>query len=127
MAATTPFRTNPSLGPNLYQVVKDDLAWYEGAGRGANGTGQVMSPQTGDLSRGDDGRDYMWVQASGTITVAASPGTQVSVTDNGVGTDPRFTVATGAGGFYAPHTGFYTGTLVAGDRFWVAKGTTALS
>lgn len=119
----SPFRTNPSLGPNLNTVVKDDKAWYDGAGRLVSGTGQVMSPQTGDISVGDDGRQYMWVEASATIVVAASPGTQVAVTDNGVGTYPRFTVATGAGGWYAPHTGFYTGTLVSGDRFWVAKGT----
>lgn len=120
---TSPFRTNPSLGPNLHQVVKADQVWYEGAGRGASGAGQIGSPQTGDLSDGDDGREYMWVEASGTITVAAAPGTQVALTVNAAGTDPRVTAAAGAGGWYAPHTGFYTGTLVAGDRFWVAKGT----
>lgn len=120
---TSPFRTNPSLGPDLFQVVKSDLAWYEGAGRGAAGAGQAMSPQTGDTAFGDDGREYMWVEASGTITVAASPGTQVALTVNAAGTDPRVTAAAGSGGWYAPHTGYYTGTLVAGDRFWVAKGT----
>lgn len=120
---TSPFRTNPTLGPNLWQVVKDDQAWYEGAGRGAAGAGQVMSPQTGDTAMGDDGRQYMWVQASGSITVAASPGTQVSLTVNAAGSDPRVTAAAGAGGWYAPHTGYYTGTIAAGDRFWVAKGT----
>lgn len=121
---TTPFRTNPNLGPNLSQVVKKDAVWYAGAGRSANGTGQISSPQTGDVSWGDDGREYMWVEASGAITVAASPGTQLTLTDNGVGTSPRFTVAAGAGGWYAPHTGFYSGTLASGDRFWAAKGTT---
>ncbi len=120
---TSPFRTNPSLGPNLSQVVKKDQVWYAGAGRSANGAGQVASPQTGDISFGDDGREYMWVEASAGVTVAASPGTQVTVTDNGSGTNPRFTVAAGAGGWYAPHTGFYSGTIASGDRFWVAKGT----
>ncbi len=120
---TSPFRITPNLGPDLFQVVKSDLAWYEGAGRGASGTGQAMSPQTGVTAFADNGREYMWVEASGTITVAASPGTQVTLTDNGASADPRFTVAAGAGGWYAPHTGFYSGTLVAGDRFWVAKGT----
>lgn len=120
---TSPFRMNPSLGPNLHQVVKSDQAWYEGAGRGAAGAGQAMSPQTGDTAFGDDGREYMWVEASGSITVAASPGTQVALTVNAAGSDPRVTAAAGAGGWYAPHTGYYTGTLVAGDRFWVAKGT----
>lgn len=120
---TSPFRMSPSLGPDLHQVVKSDQAWYEGAGRGAAGAGQVMSPQTGDTCFGDTGREYMWVEASGTIAVAAAPGTQVSITVNAEGTDPRVTAATGAGGWYAPHTGFYSGTLVAGDRFWAAKGT----
>jgi hypothetical protein len=120
---TSPFRMTTGLGPNLHQVVKDDQAWYDSAGKLAGGTGQIMSPQTGDTAFGDDGREYMWVQASATIVVAASPGTQVTLTVNAAGTDPRMTVATGAGGWYAPHTGFYTGTLVSGDRFWVAKGT----
>lgn len=121
---TSPFRTNPSLGPNLFQVVKNDGAWYEGAGRGAAGTGQAMSPQTGDTSLGDDGRLYMWVEASATIVVAASPGTQVALTVNAAGADPRVTAATGgSGGWYAPHTGYYTGTILIGDRFWAAKGT----
>lgn len=120
---TVPFRTNPSLGPNLHQVVKSDEAWYDGAGRAASGAGQAMSPQTGDTAFGENGRLYMWVEASGSITVAASPGTQVALTDNGATAEPRFTAAAGAGGWYAPHTGYYTGTLVAGDRFWVAKGT----
>lgn len=118
---TTPYRTNPSLGPNLWQVVKKDQAYYEGAGRGAAGAGQAMSPQTGDTSMGDDGRQYMWVQASGTITVAASPGTQVALTVNT--SNPRVTAAAGSGGWYAPNTDYYSGTLVAGDRFWVVKGT----
>lgn len=124
MAATSPFRTNPSLGPNLSQVVKNDQVWYEGAGRGAAGAGQVGSPQLGDRSVGDDGRDYIWVEASGTITVAASPGTQVTLT---VTAPDNITAAAGSGGFYAPHTGFYAGTIVAGDRFWAAKGTTPVS
>jgi hypothetical protein len=114
---------SPSLGPDLHQVVKSDQAWYEGAGRGAAGAGQPMSPQTGDTCFGDDGREYMWVEASGSITVAASPGTQVSLTVNAAGNDPRVTAASGSGGWYAPHTGWYSGTLAAGDRFWVAKGT----
>ena len=120
---TVPFRTNPSLGPNLHQVVKSDQAWYDGAGRAASGAGQAMSPQTGDTAFGENGRLYMWVEASGSITVASSPGTQVALTDNGATADPRFTAAAGSGGWYAPHTGYYTGTLVAGDRFWAAKGT----
>lgn len=120
---TSPFRTNPSLGPDLHTVVKSDKAWYDGAGKGAAGAGQAMSPQAGDTAMGDDGRQYMWVEASATITVAASPGTQVALTVNAATADPRVTAAAGSGGWYAPHTGYYSGTIVAGDRFWAAKGT----
>jgi hypothetical protein len=120
VSTTTPFRMNPSLGPDLNQIVKKDQVWYAGAGRGAAGAGQIASPQLGDIAFGDNGREYMWVQASATITVAADPGTQVAVT---VTAPDNITVATGSGGWYAPHTGFYSGTLVSGDRFWVAKGT----
>ena len=120
MANTTPFRMNPSLGPNLYQVVKKDQVWYEGPGRSAAGAGQIGSPQAGDVAFGDNGREYIWVEASATIVVAASPGTQIALTVNG---QDDVTAATGSGGFYAPHTGFYSGTIVAGDRFWAAKGT----
>lgn len=117
---TSPFRMNPSLGPNLNQVVKKDQVWYEGAGRGAAGAGQIGSPQVGDTAFGDNGREYIFVEASASITVASSPGTQVALTVNG---PDDITAAAGSGGFYAPHTGFYSGTIVAGDRFWAAKGT----
>lgn len=120
---TSPFRMGVALGPNLSQVVKNDQVWYEGPGRLAAGAGQAGSPQTGDTTVGDDGRSYMWVEAASTIVVAAYPGTQVALTVNAAGTDPRVTAASGSGGWYAPHTGYYTGTLVVGDRFWAAKGT----
>src|SRR5688572_6821233 len=120
---TSPFRMTPSLGPDLHQVVTADDAWYEGAGRGAAGAGQAMSPQTGDTCFGDSGCEYIWVEASGTIADASGNGTQVALTDNGIGTDPRFTAATGAGGFYAPNTATYGTDLLVGDRFWARKGT----
>jgi len=120
---TSPFRTNPSLGPNLHQVVPSDRAWYDGPGRAAAGAGQAMSPQTGDTAFGDDGREYMWVEASGTIADAAAPGTQVALTVNAAGSDPRVTAATGSGGWYAPATTIYGTDILAGDRFWAAKGT----
>jgi hypothetical protein len=109
------FRTNPSLGPNLAQVVRDGASYYD----------HHASPQTGDTSQGDDGRLYMWVEASGAITVGASgSGTQVALTVNGPGTDPRVTAATGSGGWYGPtNASGVTGNLAAGDRFWAVKGT----
>jgi len=123
MPTTSPFRTNPSLGPDLFQVVKDGGAWYEGPGRLGNGLGQAKSPQTGDTAFGDDGRVYMWVEASAAIPVIAAPGTAVTITTAAPGVTPRVTVAAGAGGWYAPSTAFYTGTIAIGDHFWVSKGT----
>lgn len=112
---TSPFRTNPSLGPNLFQVVTAGDSWYD------NGEG---SPQLGDTAVGDDGREYIWVQASGTIADAAAPGTQVALT---VTAPDNITAATGAGGFYAPSTANYGTDILVGDRFWAAKGTTPLA
>lgn len=118
---TSPYRMNPSLGPNLWQVVRANQVWYEGAGRGAAGAGQIGSPQPGETAFGDDGFEYMWVQATGAIAAAAAPGTQVSLTLNS--TDPRATAATGAGGWYAPTNAVMSTALAAGDRFWARKGT----
>lgn len=107
---TSPFRTNPSLGPNLHQVVRANQVWYDGAK-------QIASPQLGDASMGDDGHLYVWVSASGAIAAAAAPGTQVTITE------PAMTAAAGAGGFYAPNNTVMTVALAAGDRFWARKGT----
>ena len=109
MATTTPFRTTPQLGPDLHQVVKADNVWYEGAE-------QIGTSQLGVVEFGDDGRRYMWVEADAAVTVAASPGTQLAI-------DADFTAAAGTEGWYAPHTGFYDGTIASGDRFWAAEGT----
>lgn len=117
---TYPFRTTPQLGPNLTQVVTADDVWYEGAGRGAAGAGQVGSPQLGTVEFGDNGREYMWVEASGTIADAAAPGTQIAIT---VTAQDNVTAATGAGGWYAPPTTVYGTDILVGDRFWAAKGT----
>lgn len=118
---TSPFRMNPSLGPNLWQVVRANQVWYDGAGRGASGAGQIASPQAGDTAFGDDGFEYMWVQATGAIAAAAAPGTQVSLTLNA--SAPRATAAAGAGGWYAPTNAVMTTALAAGDYFWARKGT----
>lgn len=120
MANTSPFRMNPSLGPDLFQVVLANKVWYDAAGRGAGGTGQIASPQLGDTAYGNDGVKYIWVQASGTIAAAASPGTQVTLTVTG---PDNVTAATGSGGFYAPNSTNYASSILVGDRFWAAKGT----
>lgn len=107
---TSPFRTNPNLGPNLWQVVRSGQVYYDGAK-------QIASPNLGDTSMGDDGHLYVWVQASGAIAAAAAPGTQVTITE------PAMTAAAGAGGFYAPNNTVMTTALASGDRFWARKGT----
>lgn len=110
MPTTSPFRMNPSLGPDLFQVVRAGQSWYDKLG----------SPQPGDTAFGDDGHEYVWAQATGAIAAAASPGTQVTLTENT--TDPRITAASGAGGWYAPNNTVMTVALAAGDRFWARKG-----
>lgn len=107
---TSPFRTNPSLGPNLWQVVRSGAVWYDGAK-------QIASPQLGDTSKGDDGHDYVFVRATGAIAAAAAPGTQVTITE------PAMTAAAGAGGFYAPNSTVMTTALASGDCFWARRGT----
>ena len=88
---TSPFRTTAQLGPNLFQVVRANQVYYDGAK-------QIASPQLGVVEFGDDGFEYIWVQASGAIAAAAAPGTQVSLTI------PAYTAASGAGGWYAPNS-----------------------
>lgn len=98
----SPFRTNPSLGPNLSQTVANGAVWYDPK--------NIVSPKVGDTSVGDDGHQYVFVQASATITAAAAPGTAVTITE------PAMTAAAGAGGFNAP-----TGGVANGAFFWARK------
>tara|TARA_R100001132_G_C3271997_1_gene94092 strand:+ start:1243 stop:1575 length:333 start_codon:yes stop_codon:yes gene_type:complete len=105
MAVAQPFRTTAALGPDLTQVVKAG-SWYD------NG---IQSPQLGVTELSSDGRMAVWVEASATVTVAAAPGTQLAV-------DADFTAAAGSEGYYAPNSGDYDGTIVAGDRFWAMVG-----
>lgn len=100
----SPFRTNPSLGPNLHQVVSPTGVWYD--------TGDRVSPKVGDWSVGDDGHSYVWVRASAAVAALAAPGTQVTITE------PAMTAAAGAGGFYAPVAG-----VASGSYFWARKST----
>jgi len=111
MPTTSPFRMNPSLGPDLFQVVRSGQSWYD----------KLASPQPGDTAFGDDGFEYIWAQATGAIAAAAAPGTQVSLTL--ATTEPRVTAAAGAGGWYAPTNAVMTVALAAGDRAWFRKGT----
>lgn len=104
---TSPFRTNPSLGPNLFQKVNASTVWYD------NGK---VSPKIGDTSMGDDGHLYVFVQASAAIAAAVAPGTQVTITE------PAMTAAAGAGGFYAPNSTTLPAGVASGEYFWARKG-----
>ena len=105
------FRTTPSLGPDIEQVVTTaSESFYDDVG----------SPQLGVTCMGTDGRLRMWVKAASTIADAAAPGTQIAITVTGY---DNVTAATGSGGWYAPPTSVYGTDLLAGDRFWATKGT----
>lgn len=84
-----PFRITPSLGPQIDDVYTG-LPFYDAP--------NVTEPsyQLGSVVRGDDGGEYVWVQASADIASTANTGTQVSLTQ------ATNTVATGSGGFYTP-------------------------
>lgn len=98
------FRTTPQLGPSLNE---------RGTGFQWDGPG-VTEPsyRLGNKEVGNDGHDYVWVKASATIAAAAAPGTQITITE------PAFTAAAGAGGFYAPVAG-----VASGDYFHARKST----
>jgi hypothetical protein len=98
----SPFRTTPQLGPNLYQTVGGTSVWYDPK--------NIVSPKVGTRETGDDGHDYVFVQASAAVAAAAAPGTAVTITE------PAFTAATGAGGFTAPVAG-----VASGGYFWARK------
>ena len=98
---TSPFRTNPSLGPNLHQTVTEGTVWYDNP--------DLVSPVVGDVSVGDDGHKYVWVKSSAVIAAAAAPGTEVTITE------PAMTAATGSGGYFAPVAG------VADDTYFWAR------
>lgn len=98
------FRTTPQLGPSLNE---------RGTGFQWDGPGATEpSYRLGNKEVGNDGHDYVWVKASATIAAAASPGTQITITE------PAFTAAAGAGGFYAPVAG-----VASGDYFHARKST----
>lgn len=98
----SPFRTTPQLGPNFLQVLPNGNVWYDPK--------NLPSPKVGTRETGDDGHEYLFVQASSAIAAAASPGTAVTITE------PAFTAASGAGGFNAPIAG-----VPSGGYFWARK------
>jgi hypothetical protein len=113
MAVSKPYRTTPQLGPQLDEV----FTWpywdtQLGISDGSQAAGTVSpSYLLGDKEVGNDGHDYVWVKASAGIAAAGAPGTQVTITE------PAFTAATGAGGYYAP-----VGGVLINQYFHARKG-----
>lgn len=90
MANSQPFRTSPQLGPQLNEVFTGLPYWDNLAG--------ISQPsyKLGNKEVGNDGADYVWVQASANIASTAGTGTGVTITA------PAFTVATGGTTWYTP-------------------------
>ncbi len=106
------FRITPSLGPGIETVIPAGQVWFDVPGAQA-----LISPRLGSKCVGSDGRDYVLVQASAAVAAAAAPGTQVTITE------PAFTAAAGAGGFYAPNSTLAPSGVPIGAFFWARKGT----
>lgn len=99
MANSIPFRTTPQLGPQLDDIFIGLPYWdLTGMIDGGVTVSGITSPsyKLGNVEMGNDGGEYVWVQASAQIAATASTGTQVTVTF------PAWTVATGSGGWYSP-------------------------
>ena len=115
--AMSKFRITPSLGPDLLQVVRTGEVWYNSP--------PEATPQLGSTCQGNDGRSYIWLEASGAITVGSGD----TETQLAAPTTTNFVVGSGTGGFYLVVTAnnFGGANLAAGDRFWAAKGTAPLA
>lgn len=105
------FRITPSLGPGLETVIPANQVWFD-----IPGAMTLISPRLGSAVVGSDGHTYVLVQASAAIAAAASPGTQVTITE------PAFTAAAGAGGFYAPDSSVAPAGVPDDGFFWARKG-----
>lgn len=91
-----PFRITPSLGPQVDTVYEPMPHWDSQLTVEGAPTDVEPSYKLGSIVRGDDGGEYIFVQASADIAATADTGTQVTLTFAG------HTVATGSGGFYTP-------------------------
>lgn len=94
------FRITPSLGPDVEQVGPH---YFDAAQPGA-------SYQLGSKVVGSDGHDYVYVQASAGIAATPTTGTEITITE------PAFTAAAGAGGFFTP-----PGVAIASGQFFHAR------
>lgn len=90
------FRTTPELGPQIDEVFTGVPYWDSQLGLSTAAADADPSYRLGTKEVGSDGHDYVFVKASADIAATPATGTQVTVTE------PGFTVATGAGGYYTP-------------------------
>jgi hypothetical protein len=93
MPVRTPYRTTPSLGPELWQVEPIENYWDQ-ISKSVGSTTIVASYPIGTQVVGNDGHQYVYVRASAAIASGATV----------ILTEPAFTIATGAGAFTAPVT-----------------------
>ena len=98
MAAQTPFRITPSLGPDLWQ---HSPAYYWDTVTEPDG--DPPSYQLGSVVRGNDGYEYIFVEAAGAL--AADDGVSINTTTwvaTADGTTPvaEAPVAVAAGDFF---------------------------
>ena len=106
MAAKTPFRITPSLGPDLWQASTE--FYWDTISRPVGSTTITPSYQLGSEVTGQDGHRYKFVKTVGTIASGATV----------VLTEPAMTVATGAGEWTVPATG---ASIPAGTFLHVRK------
>ena len=90
------FRTTPQLGPQIDEVFTGVPYWDSQLGLSIGDADIDPSYRLGNKEVGSDGHDYVWVKASAAIAATPTTGTQVTVTQ------PGFTVAAGAGGYFTP-------------------------
>lgn len=94
MAAQTPFRITPNLGPDAWQVQPATGSYWDLISGNINAATIVPSYQLGTAVVGNDGHTYVYCKASAAI----ASGVAIVVTE------PAFTAATGAGLYTAPVT-----------------------
>lgn len=94
MAAKTPFRITPSLGPDLWQASPE--FYWDTVRKTVGSTTIIPSYQLGSMVVGNDGHEYVFVKTTGTI----ASGAQVTAPAGA-----PWEVATGTGGYTVPATG----------------------
>lgn len=117
MANSVPFRTTPQLGPQLNQVFTGLPYWDLTGLQNASGVpiAGVTSPsyKLGNVETGNDGADYMWVQANGVIASNAN-GIQLAIT-----TGTYLATSGGSTSWWSPANT----ALVAGQYFHARRGS----